>query len=146
MSIATNLKKEMICRDISQAQLSERSGVSKASISKYLEGKYKPADEILEKLATGLGCTVEDLQQNTVKLFKKKENVSVSAAALMLGVNPQTLRLCLQRGLYDFGVATKKTGRYTYDINASKLYEYIKANKDAVDPLTEYYNQCVGAK
>ena len=50
MSIATNLKKEMICRDINQAQLAERSGVSKASISKYLEGKYKPSDEILAKL------------------------------------------------------------------------------------------------
>lgn len=146
MSIATNLKKEMICRDINQAQLAERSGVSKASISKYLEGKYKPSDEILAKLAAGLGCQIDDLQKNTVKLFKKKENVSVSAAALMLGINAQTLRLCLQRGMYDFGVATKRSGRYTYDINAAKLYEYIKANKEAADPLTEYYHQCVALK
>lgn len=146
MSIATNLKREMICRDINAAKLSERSGVSKSNITKYLEGKYKPAGDILERLAAGLGCEVSDLLKSTTKLFKKKENVSVSAAALMLGVNPQTLRICLQRGMYDFGIAIKKSGRYVYDINAAKLYEYIKASKDAVEPLTEYYNQCIAVK
>lgn len=146
MSIAANLKKEMICRDINAAQLSERSGVSKASIAKYLEGKYKPEHEILERLAAGLGCEVSDLEKPNVKLFKKKENVTVTAAAMMLGVNAQTLRLCLQRGMYDFGIATKKSGRYTYDINSAKLYAYIKASKEAAQPLTEYYNQCVGIK
>lgn len=146
MSIATNLRREMICRDINVATLAERSGVSKANISKYLEGKYKPVGEILERLAAGLGCGVADLERNTEKLFKKKENVSVTAAAMMLGINAQTLRVCLQKGIYDFGVATKKSGRFVYDINAAKLYEYIKASKDAVEPLTEYYNQCIGAK
>ena len=146
MSIATNLKREMISHDMNAARLSELSGVSKSNILKYLEGKYKPADEVLDRLANGIGCNVSDLRKDNTKLFKKKENVTVAAAAQMLGVNAQTLRLCLQRGIYDFGVATFKTGRYTYDINAAKLLAYVEANKKAVGPLLEYYRECVATK
>ena len=51
MSIATNLKSLMVSHDLTTAQLSELSGVSKGSLTIYLKGHTKPAPEILERLA-----------------------------------------------------------------------------------------------
>jgi transcriptional regulator with XRE-family HTH domain len=46
---------------MSQAELSERSGIA-ASLLSYIEhGKANPTLEVLEHLADGLGCTVLDL-------------------------------------------------------------------------------------
>ena len=50
----------------------------------------------------------------------------VEDAAKCLGMNPQTLRLALQQGLFDFGVAVKTSPkRYTYYINESRLKKYL---------------------
>lgn len=41
-------------------------------------------------------------------------------------MNTQTLRLALQQGLFDFGVAVKTSpNRYTYYINKSRLENYL---------------------
>ena len=50
----------------------------------------------------------------------------VSDAAKQLGMNTQTLRLALQQGKFDFGVAVKTSPkRYNYYINESRFEEYI---------------------
>lgn len=42
------------------------------------------------------------------------------------GMNTQTLRLALQQGLFDFGVAVKTSpNRYTYYINKGRLESYL---------------------
>ena len=51
----------------------------------------------------------------------------VSEAARELGMNTQTLRLALQQGLFDFGVAIRTSPkRYTYYINRSRLDDYLR--------------------
>ncbi len=51
----------------------------------------------------------------------------VEDAAKKLGMATQTLRLALQQGLFDFGVAVKTSeNRYTYYINKSRLERYIR--------------------
>lgn len=126
MSISTNLRREMISHDLTTAQLSELSGVSKANLNKYLDGKYKPAQNVLERLASAIGCEVDDLSKpDEVKTLRKPGNITVAYAAQQLGIPTQTLRVALQQGLYPFGVAIKMSGRYTYQITPSLFEEYI---------------------
>lgn len=57
-------------------------------------------------------------------------NVSIKEAAGLLGISQQSVRLGLQRGVFDFGVAIKTSSKYTYHISKAKLYEYLGLNKD----------------
>ncbi len=51
----------------------------------------------------------------------------VEEAAKKLGMNPQTLRLALQQGLFPFGVAVKTSeNRYTYKIFTKRLDRYLE--------------------
>jgi hypothetical protein len=55
------------------------------------------------------------------------ERMLVSDAAKLLGMNTQTLRLALQQGLFDFGVAIRTSeNRYTYYINKTRLTKYLE--------------------
>ena len=50
----------------------------------------------------------------------------VEEAAKVLEMNPQTLRLALQQGLFPFGVAVKTSeNRYTYKIFPKRMEQYI---------------------
>lgn len=52
--------------------------------------------------------------------------ISVAQAAKELGTSQQFVRIGLQRGVLNFGVAVKMNGnRYTYHICESKLREYL---------------------
>lgn len=54
-------------------------------------------------------------------------NIRPEDAAIILGIDAQTLRLCLQQGYYkDIGEAVKSSAdseAYTYDISKFKLYQ-----------------------
>ena len=53
----------------------------------------------------------------------------VSEAAKKLDMNPQTLRLALQQGLFPFGVAVKtSSNRYTYKIFTNRLEKYLEGS------------------
>ena len=52
--------------------------------------------------------------------------MSIDEAAKVLDCTKQFLRVALQRGVYDFGVAIKMSGnRYTYYVNRDKLMNYV---------------------
>ena len=53
--------------------------------------------------------------------------MSIDEAAKVLDCTKQFLRVALQRGVYDFGVAIKMSGnRYTYYVNRDKLMNYVR--------------------
>lgn len=52
--------------------------------------------------------------------------MKVEDVAKALGKSPQTIRICLQRGLFPFGTAVKMSGRWTYIIYPEKFEEYVK--------------------
>lgn len=127
MSIATNLKREMIRHDLTPAQLSERTGVSKTNINKYLDGRYKPAQEVLERLAEGLCISVDELTRTRAREVPDDKIIKVADAARMMGIPEQTLRICLQRGIFTFGIAVKPTDRrYTYKIFRKEFMEFLE--------------------
>lgn len=53
------------------------------------------------------------------------ERVTVKAAAEILGVSPQFIRIGMQRGLLPIGAAVKMSSKWTYHISPAKLREYI---------------------
>ena len=56
-SFAENLRAAMAERNLTQAELSKRTGISKSFISPYLSGKFKPREDKLSALAQALGTT-----------------------------------------------------------------------------------------
>lgn len=56
-TFAENLKAAMEEKNINQAELCKRTGISKSFISQYLSGKFKPRDDKLTLLAQALGTT-----------------------------------------------------------------------------------------
>ena len=55
------LKQYMKSANLNASQLAEAAGLSVSSVSRYLNGKQMPSDEILHKLATILTYCVETL-------------------------------------------------------------------------------------
>ena len=59
--------------------------------------------------------------------------MKVEEVAKMLGVTPLTVRIGLQKGAFDFGVAFKRRAdskNYTYIIYPEKLREYCRGKED----------------
>ncbi len=52
-----NIKKRLHELDMSQADLSRKTGISTATISQYVSGKYFPAQDRLELIANALNTT-----------------------------------------------------------------------------------------
>lgn len=62
-NFARNLSQRMRLRGFTQKDLSEDSGVSPMSISKYLNWKSTPSGYTIQRLADALGCFPDDLTQ-----------------------------------------------------------------------------------
>lgn len=73
-SFAENLRQAMKEKDITQVELSKRTGIAKSFISQYLAGKFKPRDDKLTLLALALGTTKGALlgyeNPNVVKVYE----------------------------------------------------------------------------
>ena len=57
------LKVYRAMRDLTQAELAERAGVTRKSINGIETGRYVPSTELALRLARVLCCTVEDIFQ-----------------------------------------------------------------------------------
>lgn len=127
MSFASNLKRAMAERNITQSELSAITGISKSGISQYLSGKYEPKERIIEKLADVLECSTAYLvceDDTNLDTFGMR-NITIEQAAKMLGKSKQFVRMALQRGVAPFGFAVKMSSKYTYHISPKKLAEYM---------------------
>ena len=60
---ASRLRHYMYIRDMSQADLAKKSGVSQTCISRYANGTRTPSGYCMVRLATALGCNVGDLMR-----------------------------------------------------------------------------------
>lgn len=56
------LRKIMYIKNISQLELSERTGISNVTISNYLNFKATPSFYNVDRIAKALGCSMEDLR------------------------------------------------------------------------------------
>ena len=60
------LYKTMIRKGMAQNELSERTGISEVTISKYMNGKATPSFYNVDKIAKALNCSVEDLRYRNI--------------------------------------------------------------------------------
>ena len=130
MSFSNRLKTAMAEMEMSQAELAAHIGKGKSSISQYLSGKNVPKDDVQQKIAEVLDCTVEFLNSETpVNNLTESglHNVSVADAAKRLNKSEQFIRVALQMGTAPFGFAAKSKTRWSYHISPKKLTEYVGA-------------------
>lgn len=59
--ISKRIKCKMNILHINQRILSERTGIPKQTISRYLNGERKPTFDMIIKIASALGCSTGDL-------------------------------------------------------------------------------------
>lgn len=61
MLVGRNCRERRVQLEMSQAELSERSGVSASYLSRIESGRGNPTLELLDSIADTLGCHVVDL-------------------------------------------------------------------------------------
>ena len=133
MSYYSNrLRERMEELNLSQADLSRLTGITKSAISQYLSGKCKPGIGKSNRIAEALGVSQSFLtgEKPEVVVISNKKNMSIDVAAELMGKSKQFIRLGLQRGEFSFGTAIKMSSKYTYYISPSKFYEYIGVDND----------------
>ena len=133
-----HLKKIMQARGFTASELANITGISNASLSQYLAGKNVPRKEKLEILADAAkydvactssgvdrkGTTASPNQPEAVASVKLENNISVTAAAKLMGVSPQFIRIGLQKKMLPFGYAVKFEKAYRYFISAKQFTQH----------------------
>lgn len=114
MSIASNLRNELDRAGLSVASVAAEIGAEPSSVRKYLSGKIRPSDRVLARLARCLGCNANELRYGRPR--RRDGKLTTDDVARATGIDPLSLRIGLQRGLWPFGTAYKRPGssRYTY--------------------------------
>lgn len=114
-------------KNVSQAQLSELTGIGKSSISQYLAGKNDPKIDTVEKIAKVLDVSAAYLigASNNEQSKEKVMNIRVSEAAKLMGKSEQFIRIGLQRNILPFGFAIQMSTKWTYHISPKLLEEYV---------------------
>lgn len=131
MSIASNLRREMDEQGVTVAALAAAVGAETSSVRKYLSGKIRPSDRVLARLARCLETTPEELKYGRPRRASGK--LTTDDVARATGIDPLSLRIGLQRGLWPFGTAYKRpgSGQYTYEYDPTGVLKWI-ADRRAV--------------
>lgn len=133
-TFAERLKNAMEQTNVSQSDLSRRTGASKAAISQYLSGKNTPGPDRIKALADATGVSFDYLMGYEAPPAKEQKvsvkKITTADAARCLGKSKQFIRIGLQRGLLPFGNAVPGVGdSWNYYINPAKFREYVGAEQ-----------------
>lgn len=124
---AKRMKQAMVDQGISQAKLSDMTGIGRSGISQYLSGKNKPGQKHLSIIADALNVaeswlTGEIEEQTAIGQYT---NLPIAIAAKLMSKSKQFVRIGLQQQKLPFGYAVKIGGnRFTYYISPKKFTEY----------------------
>jgi transcriptional regulator with XRE-family HTH domain len=137
MSYAKRLEQALIEADLKAAELSRRTGISKACLSQYLSGVSIPREDrqelIADALSKDLGWFFPEKDEPIPGADEELPDgrVPVYLAAAKLQMSPQSLRLALQQGRVPFGFAAQSEKGWTYHISSAKLQEYLGIKKES---------------
>ena len=132
MSFSEQLKTAMATMQISQIELSERTGIGKSSISQYISGKNIPKETTKKKIAKALGCTVEFLdgiadEKGEITI----EKITVAQVAKLIKKNRQFVRDGIINGRLNIGSAvfrpskTGDGGKWSFHISLHLFEQYL---------------------
>jgi transcriptional regulator with XRE-family HTH domain len=120
---AKKLSQTMMERKMTLTELAVKTGISKSSLSMYMNGDNIPRDEYLTRLAKALEVD-EDWLTEEQEEKKNLFNLKVEDAARLMGRSGQYVRIGLQRGILPFGTAIKMGSKWTYYISPHRFREY----------------------
>ena len=125
MAFADKLQKLMDGLGLNQIQVSDLTGVSRASVSQYLTGRCEPHRLRRQAMAKALGVQSDYFEQiDPVATVTPDINaMSVADAARLMGKSYAWVAEGLKQGALPFGYAVKLKG-WSYYISAQKFYEY----------------------
>lgn len=129
MSIASNLRNELDRAGLSVASVAAEIGAEPSSVRKYLSGKIRPSDRVLVRLARCLDTTPEVLKYGRPRRTSGKLTTDEVVAAT--GIDPLSLRIGCQRGVWPFGTAYKRPGstQYTYEYDPAAVLRWVADRK-----------------
>jgi transcriptional regulator with XRE-family HTH domain len=129
MSIASNLRREMDEQGVTVASLAAQIQAEPSSVRKYLSGKIRPSERVLARLARCLGTTPEELKYGRPRRASGK--LTTDDVARATGIDPLSLRIGLQRGIWPFGTAYKRpgSGKYSYEYDPAGVLKWIADRK-----------------
>ena len=129
MSIASNLRREMDGQGVSVETLAAAVGAETSSVRKYLSGKIRPSDRVFARLARCLGCTEEALRYGPPR--RESGKLTTDDVSRATGIDPLSLRIGCQRGVWPFGTAYKRPGstHYCYEYDPAAVLRWIADRK-----------------
>ncbi|MDO4941148.1 MAG: helix-turn-helix transcriptional regulator [Erysipelotrichaceae bacterium] len=80
MDWSEKVKKMMSDRNMNQKELSEKSGITRASICRYLQGKRRPRIDVVVNFAKALGVEPEELLDEGEEIMSPLEAIKFSFA------------------------------------------------------------------
>lgn len=132
MSIASNLRRAVDENGVSSASLAREIGAEPSTVRKYLSGAARPNDAVLARLSACLaGWSPEELRFG--KETSRRGKITTDEVSRITGIDPLSLRVGLQRGIWPFGTAYKRPGstHYTYEYDPEAVIRYVTA-RDAM--------------
>ena len=132
MSIASNLRRAVDENGVSAASLAREIGAEPSTVRKYLSGAARPNDAVLARLSACLvGWSPEELRFG--KETRRLGKIGTAEVSRITGIDPLSLRVGLQRGIWPFGVAYKRKGAtgYTDEYDPEAVIRYVTA-RDAM--------------
>lgn len=131
MSIAANLRRVFDEQGLEIEATARQVSCEASSVRKYLSGKIRPSDGVLARFSRVLGIPVEEIKYGRPR--EKCGKLTTDEVAALTGIDPLSLRIGLQRGLWPFGTAYKRPGstHYTYVYDPAAVARWT-ISRDAV--------------
>ena len=125
MSFANKLKGLMEELDLTQAKVSDLTGIGRSSISQYVSGKNAPSKERRKEIARSLGVQdnyFEEYDPVATVQYNSTVNLPVELVAKLMKKSPRFVRRGLQDGVFPWGYAVKLE-HWSYFISSVKFTE-----------------------
>lgn len=122
------LKEVMDETGTTPGSLSAITGISVATISRYMSGDSQPSDIKKERLAVALGLPnnyfLEGEKGTLARTGRHKLNLPVQTAAMLMGKSNQFVYMGLQQGVFPWGYAVRMGGdKWSYYISPKRFME-----------------------
>ena len=129
MSIASNLRNELDRAGLSVVNVAAEIGAEPSSVRKFLSGKVRPSDRVLARLARVFETTPEELKYG--RRGNRIGQLSTDDVSRITGIDPLSLRVGCQRGVWPFGTAYKRPGssQFTYVWDPVEVIHWTAARK-----------------
>lgn len=82
-------------------------------------------EQMMQKCLKLSNLDIRKLLKEVTTIHKKVKSMTIQEAAKEMGKSESFVRIGLQRGRFDFGIAEKLSSKYTYYISPEKFYKYI---------------------